>query len=108
MIKKERDFWDSEEKQSLFSTYVGLVASALHRVRLMDMTRHAAVTDGLTGVYNRRFFDETLEKQILLEKRRKKPLSLRIMDIDHFKNLTTHMVTLQATARIETINNKCK
>jgi|ETNmetMinimDraft_16_1059900.scaffolds.fasta_scaffold01500_5 diguanylate cyclase (GGDEF)-like protein/PAS domain S-box-containing protein len=86
MIKKERDFWDSEEKQSLFSTYVGLVASALHRVRLMDMTRHAAVTDGLTGVYNRRFFDETLEKQILLEKRRKKPLSLLIMDIDHFKN----------------------
>lgn len=86
MIKKERDFWDVEEMQSLFSTYVGLVASALHRVRLMDMSRHAAITDELTGVYNRRFFDETLEKQILLEKRRKEPLSLLIMDIDHFKN----------------------
>lgn len=86
LVKKEMGGWDGKEKQSLFSTYIGLVASALHSVRLMDMTRHAAVTDGLTGVYNRRFFDEMLEKQILLAKRRKVSLSLFIMDIDHFKS----------------------
>ena len=86
LVKEEIGYWDSNEKQSLFSTYVGLVASAVHGVRLMDMTRRAAVTDGLTGVYNRRFFDEMLEKQILLARRNKKPLSLIIMDIDHFKN----------------------
>ncbi len=86
LVKKEVGYWNSDEKRSLFSTYVGMVASAVHGVRLMEMTRHAAITDGLTGVYNRRFFDETLDKQILLAKRQKKPLCLLIMDIDHFKN----------------------
>ena len=86
LVKEETGYWNSNEKQSLFSTYVGLVASAVHGVRLMEMTRHAAVTDGLTGVYNRRFFDETLDKQILLAQRQKKPLGLLIMDIDHFKD----------------------
>jgi diguanylate cyclase (GGDEF)-like protein len=41
--------------------------------------------DGLTLIYNRRFFDETLKKALLISKRNKVPLSLAICDIDNFK-----------------------
>lgn len=85
MIKKEKGFWDSD-KRSLFSAYVGLMATAIHGVRLMETTKHSAVIDSLTGLYNRRFFDEMLGKQMALANRREEPLSLLIADLDNFKD----------------------
>jgi len=41
--------------------------------------------DGLTELYNRRYFDEKLTKEIKRHYRQKQPLSLIIGDIDHFK-----------------------
>ena len=46
---------------------------------------HSAVTDRLTNVLNRRAFDEQLDKQIHLMNRIGRPISLLMMDIDHFK-----------------------
>ncbi len=85
--KKDMVHSYGEDTHNLLSTYVGLASSALHRIRLMEMTKHASVTDVLTGIYNRRFFNEILEKQLALAKRRNEPLSLLIADIDHFKNI---------------------
>jgi diguanylate cyclase (GGDEF)-like protein/PAS domain S-box-containing protein len=45
------------------------------------------VTDYLTQLYNKKYFDETLEKEIYSAKRYKYPLSLIILDIDHFKKI---------------------
>lgn len=42
--------------------------------------------DGLTGVYNHRFFHETLKKEIVLSKKREYPISLILLDIDYFKH----------------------
>ncbi len=44
-----------------------------------------ASTDQLTGINNRRVFDEQLDFQVRLMKRMNKPLSLLMIDIDHFK-----------------------
>lgn len=41
--------------------------------------------DGLTGLYNRRYFDKKLTKEIQRHYRQKQPLSLILGDIDHFK-----------------------
>ncbi|MEK6738409.1 MAG: diguanylate cyclase, partial [Planctomycetota bacterium] len=87
MAKKDMVHSYGEDAHGLMSTYAGLASSALHRIRLMEMTRHASVTDVLTGIYNRRFFNEILEKQLALAKRHNEPLSLLIADIDHFKNI---------------------
>ena len=57
------------------------------QVRLMEFTKHAAITDALTGVYNRRFFDDMFEKQLALAKRSNEPLSILLADLDHFKKL---------------------
>lgn len=44
-----------------------------------------AHTDGLTGVANRRFFDECLNQEWMRNQRMGRPLSLLLLDIDHFK-----------------------
>lgn len=46
-----------------------------------------AVTDGLTGLKNRRAFKENLSIQIALINRSPSPLSLLLIDVDHFKNI---------------------
>ena len=51
-------------------------------VRLKEM----AETDGLTGVYNRRFFDENLKRVMKTLCRSKCSLCLMLVDIDYFKN----------------------
>lgn len=42
--------------------------------------------DGLTGLYNRRYFSEQLEKEFQRHKRQKLPLGLAMIDVDHFKS----------------------
>ncbi len=46
---------------------------------------HVAATDGLTGLRNRRTFDERLGEELSLMGRMAAPLSLLMIDIDHFK-----------------------
>lgn len=46
---------------------------------------HLATTDTLTGVWNRRHFEEVVEVEIARAQRYGEPLSLLIFDIDHFK-----------------------
>jgi len=45
-----------------------------------------AITDGLTGLYNHRFFVEQLLKEMQRSRRYQNPLSLLMLDIDNFKN----------------------
>jgi diguanylate cyclase (GGDEF)-like protein len=63
-----------------------------HRVKVhltlkqqSDLLRSLAFVDGLTSVYNRRYFDQSLLQQLASCKRQKAPLALLIIDIDHFK-----------------------
>ncbi|MGN6651677.1 sensor domain-containing diguanylate cyclase [Trinickia sp.] len=47
---------------------------------------HVAVRDGLTGVYNRLYFEAQFPKELDRAKRAAQPLSLVIVDVDHFKH----------------------
>ena len=49
--------------------------------------REQALHDPLTGLYNRRFLSETMEREIAIAKREKKSLSVIVMDLDYFKNI---------------------
>lgn len=55
-----------------------------------DLLRSQALIDGLTGVANRRRFDEALQIEWRRGQRNQSPLSLLIMDIDHFKLYNDH------------------
>lgn len=58
--------------------------------KLNQQLNELSVTDGLTGLKNRRFFDETLRNELHRAHRTGRPLSLALMDIDHFKSLNDH------------------
>ena len=66
-------------------------ATLLHQLyeinRLQAELREQAVRDGLTNLFNRRYLDETLERELARAKREGYPLSLVMIDIDHFKKL---------------------
>jgi diguanylate cyclase (GGDEF)-like protein len=47
--------------------------------------RFKAIRDGLTGVFNRRFFNEKIEELVYHAQQKERPLSLIMMDIDNFK-----------------------
>jgi len=51
-----------------------------------DYAQVSAMTDGLTGISNRRYFDEALNTEFHRLKRSGAPLSMIMLDIDHFKN----------------------
>ena len=53
---------------------------------LQTQLREQAIRDPLTGLYNRRYLQEALERELLRAKRDEAPLSLVLMDIDRFKN----------------------
>ncbi|MCL0081456.1 diguanylate cyclase, partial [Peptococcaceae bacterium] len=46
-----------------------------------------AITDGLTGLYNHRRFQETLDRQITTSQKTKEPFALFLIDIDYFKKI---------------------
>jgi diguanylate cyclase (GGDEF)-like protein len=49
-----------------------------------------AVTDHLTGLYNRHYFADALHREFDIAKRYNTPLSCILADIDHFRNFNTH------------------
>lgn len=49
--------------------------------------REASVRDALTGLHNRRFLFEWLEKQMPLARRSRQPLTVALIDLDHFKTV---------------------
>jgi diguanylate cyclase (GGDEF)-like protein len=59
--------------------------------RLEEELRRLSTTDGLTGLYNRRFLDDTLQKELSRAHRYPAPLSVLMFDVDHFKKFNdTH------------------
>ena len=74
------------------------VGSAIHVKQLQDELRdrnaaldHVSRTDALTGLYNRRHLDEVLTLRHAEARRHQEPLSLLLLDIDHFKHVNdTH------------------
>ncbi len=60
-------------------------ALALRNSLLMKEVQTLADTDALTGLANRRTFTKTLEREISRASRTDKPLTLLILDVDHFK-----------------------
>jgi diguanylate cyclase (GGDEF)-like protein len=56
-----------------------------------ETLEHAALTDGLTGMQNRRYFDDALREYLEEFRRIEKPVGLMILDLDHFKQVNdTH------------------
>ena len=80
-----------ENEVMLLRTVADQVAVAVNHARLFQQMQHQALTDALTGCFNRRFFEIQLERDLHLATRMRQPVSLILLDIDHFKQVNdTH------------------
>jgi diguanylate cyclase (GGDEF)-like protein len=61
------------------------VSNHIELKRARDRLTELATTDGLTEIANRRRYDEVLEREVLRHRRSRAPLTLIMLDIDHFK-----------------------
>ncbi|HLF74112.1 MAG TPA: diguanylate cyclase, partial [Anaerolineales bacterium] len=71
----------------LASAFADHVAVAIENARLFNETQRLAITDGLTGLFNRRHFLELAGREFERARRYKRYLSAMIFDIDRFKNI---------------------
>ncbi|HSM23862.1 MAG TPA: GGDEF domain-containing protein, partial [Anaerolineaceae bacterium] len=55
--------------------------------KLQKQLQEQAIRDPLTGLFNRRFFDEYFKTELIRSIREEKPISLLMVDIDHFKTV---------------------
>ncbi|MGD0174887.1 MAG: GGDEF domain-containing protein [Anaerolineales bacterium] len=67
------------------ATLVRQLSSTIKNVQLHAQVRELSLTDGLTGVHNRRYFEIILQKETERTQRYKRDLAVIIIDIDFFK-----------------------
>lgn len=77
--------YESLFKVVLLDMIITLEAYHYGKYRLQEELKRAMVTDDLTGTYNRRKFEELMGFEIDRSRRRKSPLTMLMLDIDHFK-----------------------
>ncbi|MCT7951513.1 diguanylate cyclase [Ancylothrix sp. C2] len=77
----------TEAKQQLALTVAEHIALALANLRLRETLKNQSIRDPLTGLFNRRYLEESLERELLRAERQKHSVGVIMIDIDHFKKL---------------------
>ena len=72
-------------QQQLARTVADSIALALANLKLRETLRQRSIRDPLTGLFNRRYLEETLEREIRRAARGERPVAIIMLDLDHFK-----------------------
>jgi diguanylate cyclase (GGDEF)-like protein len=72
-------------RKQLASAVAEHIALAISNLNLRETLRLQAIHDPLTGLHNRRYMQEFLEREILRARRKGRPLALMMLDVDNFK-----------------------
>lgn len=81
-----KEFWIFESpKASISKILLQQVSVSYEKARIHEEIQGLANRDGLTRLYNHRYFQERLHQEFSLARRKNEPLSLLLLDIDHFK-----------------------
>ena len=75
----------ARETEQRLQAMTDRVGPALSNLRLRDAMREMALRDGLTGLYNRRYLEDALNREIHRAERSGNPLAVIMIDIDNFK-----------------------
>ena len=84
VFEKPADLLPLHEILIIFTRQTSLT---VENARLFAKVEEMAVRDTLTGLYNRRYFQQILEYELNRAKRYQQPLSLIFIDLDHFKEV---------------------
>lgn len=80
----ENDYFD-ERRLLMLRTIAEQISLAIANMKLQDALRMQTLRDPLTQLYNRRYMESSLERELLRARRSGQPLSVMMLDIDHFK-----------------------
>lgn len=90
----------------VFAYLVGQLAlQTTNDVKDIAILQHESITDALTGLKNRRYFDQRICEEVALSKRYKLPLTLILLDVDYFKKIND---TYGHTVGDEVLSNLAK
>ncbi len=71
--------------------YIGVTRDTTEHRKTREILREQSIRDPLTNLFNRRFLDESLDRELARARRDGVPLAVLMIDIDHFKRLNdTH------------------
>lgn len=76
-----------ERESNLAEILAGHLNEEIKRIRLEEKLRSRAIRDPLTGLYNRRYFNETLEKEVERSERYEVPIGFLMIDVNRFKEI---------------------
>jgi diguanylate cyclase (GGDEF)-like protein/PAS domain S-box-containing protein len=74
-------------REQLLGAFTEQLSLAIANLQLRETLRSQAIRDPLTNLFNRRYMDETLLRELSRVKRKDAPLAVIMIDIDHFKRL---------------------
>lgn len=77
--------FSGESERRLAAVLAEQVALALGNLRLRESLRNQSICDPLTGLFNRRYMEESLEREFSRAIRNKSAVAIIMMDLDHFK-----------------------
>jgi diguanylate cyclase (GGDEF)-like protein len=77
---------ERNEAQALVDSVAEQLGLALVNLQLRESLRMQSLRDPLTGLHNRRYLDESLPREVTRCLRRKLPLAVLMLDVDHFKS----------------------
>jgi diguanylate cyclase (GGDEF)-like protein/PAS domain S-box-containing protein len=81
----------AESRVRLAATVAEHIALALANLKLRETLRTQSIRDQLTGLYNRRHMEESLERELRRASRTGRSIGIVLVDIDHFKRINdTH------------------
>lgn len=75
----------TEHKVQIVTMVAEHIALALSNLKLKDSLRQQSIRDALTGLFNRRYMEETLERELSRADRESGSVGVIMFDIDHFK-----------------------
>ncbi len=86
-VASEKENAFSERDVRLVELLLGHTAQAIARIHLQNELKEQATRDPLTGVYNRRYFNEVVEQELIRSRRYDHPVGFLMIDIDRFKEI---------------------
>ena len=94
-----------EADMQALESVADIVATALANAAYVETVKAQANVDGLTGVYNRRFFEKQIAGELDRATRYEKALSVIMLDIDHFKKLNDEFGHLLGDEVLKQVSN---
>ena len=97
----------NESDLRLLVSFAATATAAIQNARLHAEVQKLAITDALTGLYNRRGLFELGQREVERSRRYKRPLVAIMMDIDHFKFINDYYGHAVGDQVLQTVAKRC-